>query len=119
MILLMFLMLFAAPVSASSPVFEATAYTADCKGCSGVTATGVPANAWGPVKLMAVDPNVLKLGRCYTLRFADGHTSVYKAADTGGKIKGRRLDLLMRSKTSAVKFGRQRVSVVGGVNCPA
>ena len=115
----MFLLAFLFGVAvADAPSYTATAYTADCHGCSGITATGVPANPWGPVKLMAVDPRVLPLNRCYRLRFADGHTSVYKAADTGGKIKGRRLDLLMKSRSSAIKFGVQKVVVSGQVSCP-
>lgn len=107
----------------ANPVFEATAYTKDCAGCSGLTAwKGLQADAWGPVKIMAVDPKVLTLGRCYLLRFVDeqndGHESIYLAADTGGDIKGLRVDLLLRSNDSAKKFGRQDVEIVEEVTCP-
>ena len=90
--------------------FVATAYTRDCAGCSGVTKTGVVADPWRK-KLMAVDPRVLKLGKCYRVKFPDGHSTVYLAADVGGGIKGNRVDLLLKSKSSAKKFGRQVVTI--------
>lgn len=96
----------------------ATAYTADCHGCSGITASGIRANAWGPIPLMAVDPSVFRLGRCYRLTFADGHHTTYLAADTGGHVRGRRVDLLLKSKESAARFGRQTVKLNGPVACP-
>jgi len=106
-------------VMAAPTTFEATAYVQDCEGCSGYTAwRGLAANPWGPIKLMAVDPKVLDLGKCYRLQFQDGHESIYLAADTGGDIEGNRLDLLLKSETSARKFGRQHVTVVGAVACP-
>lgn len=99
--------------------FEATAYVRDCEGCSGYTAwKSLVADPWGPVKMMAIDPEVLDLGKCYRLRFEDGHESTYLAADTGGDIDGFRLDLLLKSEASARKFGRQQVTVVGEVACP-
>ena len=104
---------------ASSPVtYEATAYTKNCKGCSGITSTGIKANPYGKVKMMAVDPKHLKLGKCYILQFKDGHRSIYLAADTGLHIKGKRIDLLLKTHESAVKFGRQKVSVIGLTKCP-
>ena len=41
---------------------EATAYTADCAGCSGVTATGVNLKDNPDQKVIAVDPSVIPLG---------------------------------------------------------
>jgi 3D (Asp-Asp-Asp) domain-containing protein len=90
--------------------FVATAYTKDCAGCSGVTKSGIVADPWSK-KIMAVDPRVLKLGKCYLLKFPDGHSTVYLAADTGGSIKGNRVDLLLKSKASAKKFGKQTVTI--------
>lgn len=103
--------------------FEATAYVNTCTGCTGYTAwRGLVADPWGPVKMMAVDPTVLTLGKCYTLRFDDprndGHESVYLAADKGGDIKGNRVDLLLKSEASARKFGRQKITVLGETPCP-
>lgn len=108
-----------APLALADTVYVvATAYTADCRGCSGVTASGIRANAWGPIPLMAVDPKVFRLGRCYRLKFADGHYNTYLAADTGGRIQGNHIDLLLKSRESAVRFGRQMVELNGPVACP-
>lgn len=96
--------------------FTATAYTADCKGCSGITKTGINVNT-SKKKIMAVDPKVLKLGKCYQVKFSDGHSSIYLAADTGSAIKGNRVDLLLKSRKSAVIFGRQKVTISGPVKC--
>jgi len=116
--MLMFLMNLSQAMAGDS-AFEATAYVRDCAGCSGYTAwEGLVADPWGPIKMMAVDPDVLDLGQCYRLRFRDGHESVYLAADTGGAIQGHRLDLLLKSTASARKFGRQPVIVLGKVACP-
>lgn len=104
--------------AAFANTFTATAYTKSCRGCSGITATGIPADAWGPVKIMAIDPNVLDLGACYILQFEDGHRSLYLAADTGSQIRGRKVDLLLKSESSAKKFGRQKVRVVKKTKCP-
>src|SRR5699024_9332107 len=41
---------------------NATAYTANCNGCSGVTATGIDLNANPNKKVVAVDPGVIPLG---------------------------------------------------------
>lgn len=99
--------------------FVATAYTRDCKGCSGYTSwKGLVANPHGPVKMMAVDPKVLHLGTCYRLQFGDGQEDIYLAADTGGDIKHHRLDLLWKTKSSARKFGKQHVKLIGEADCP-
>ncbi|MGM7700270.1 peptidoglycan-binding protein [Pseudalkalibacillus sp. Hm43] len=86
---------------------EATAYTANCDGCSGVTATGIDLNANPDQKVIAVDPNVIPLG---TEVYVEGYGRAI-AGDTGGAIKGNRIDLYMQSKDAAVNFGRQNVEV--------
>jgi len=101
---------FASATADSGRKFVATAYTADCVGCTGITKIGIVADPWS-AKIMAVDPKVLTLGKCYRVKFADGHSTVYLAADVGGDIKGNRVDLLLKSKESAKRFGRQTVTV--------
>lgn len=108
---------------AGGPVLEATAYVKTCPGCSGYTAwKSLHADAYGPIKMMAVDPKVFKLGLCYKLKFTDerndDHESVYLAADTGGDIKGNRIDLLLKTEESARRFGRQEVTLISSVPCP-
>lgn len=86
---------------------EATAYTADCNGCSGVTATGVDLNQDPDAKVIAVDPNVIPLG---SEVYVEGY-GYATAADTGGAINGNKIDLHVPSQDEAVNFGRQQVNV--------
>lgn len=72
-------------------------------GGSGITATGVPAE-YG---IVAVDPRVIPLG---TYVFVEGY-GVALAADTGGAIKGNRIDLCFDSRSEALAFGRRKVKV--------
>lgn len=95
--------------------FTATAYIALCDtGCTGVTATGIDVRQHITVngrRVIAVDPDVIALGTPLTIRLADGSEIAGIAADTGGAIKGARIDVLMADLKSARKFGRQAVEV--------
>ncbi|WP_176757539.1 G5 and 3D domain-containing protein [Salimicrobium halophilum] len=86
---------------------EATAYTADCAGCSGITATGVNLNANPNKKVVAVDPSVIPLG---SRVWVEGYGTAV-AADTGGAINGNRIDLHVPNKGEAFSFGRRSVEV--------
>jgi 3D (Asp-Asp-Asp) domain-containing protein len=81
----------------------ATAYTANCAGCSGITASGVRAG----FGIIAVDPSVVPLG---TKVFIPGYGRAV-AGDTGGAIVGHRVDLGFDSETAAMNFGRRPVKV--------
>ncbi|MGY5350427.1 3D domain-containing protein [Bacillus subtilis] len=95
--------------------FEASAYTADCpEGCSGVTATGI--DVTGTIyhagkRIIAVDPSVIALGSAVEIKQADGTTFEAVAQDTGGYIKGAKIDVLVANEADAVQFGRQSVQV--------
>ncbi|MCA0972726.1 ubiquitin-like domain-containing protein [Halobacillus litoralis] len=86
---------------------HATAYTANCSGCSGVTATGINLKANPGAKVIAVDPNVIPLG---TRVWVEGYGYAV-AGDTGGAINGNRIDLFVPSKSKALSFGRRNVKV--------
>ncbi len=86
---------------------EATAYTANCNGCSGVTATGIDLNANPDQKVIAVDPDVIPLG---TEVYVEGYGRAI-AGDTGGGIDGNEIDLYFQSLDTAVNWGRQTVEV--------
>lgn len=86
---------------------EATAYTAHCEGCSGVTATGVDLNADPDAKVIAVDPSVIPLG---SKVYVEGY-GYATADDTGGDIKGDRIDLHVPSTDEALDYGRQSLNV--------
>lgn len=81
----------------------ATAYTADCGGCSGYTSSGYRAGRG----IVAVDPNVIPLG---TRLYISGYGFAI-AGDTGGAIVGRRIDLGFGSIGDALEFGRRAVKV--------
>lgn len=84
----------------------ATAYTADCKGCSGITATGIDVRNSTP-NIIAVDPSVIPLG---SKVWVEGYGTAI-AGDTGGAIKGNKIDLLVADYNTAINYGRQTVTV--------
>ncbi|GGF10007.1 peptidase M23 [Halobacillus andaensis] len=86
---------------------EATAYTADCTGCTGVTATGIDLNANPDQKVVAVDPDVIPLG---SKVYVEGYGEAI-AGDTGGAIQGNKIDLYMQDRGEALDFGRQNVTI--------
>ncbi len=59
------------------------------------------------VGLVAVDPRVIPLG---TSLYIEGY-GYAKAADTGGAIRGDRLDLFMEDRTQCLNWGRRTVKV--------
>lgn len=109
----------AAPTASEEPAetwrtFTATAYVADCAGCSGITKTGVDVRrtitheGW---RVIAVDPAVIPLGSTVEVRLADGNTFEATAQDVGGAIDGAEIDVLMADVRDALEFGRQAVEV--------
>lgn len=97
----------AAPQGGNEITMSATAYTASCNGCSGVTATGINLNSNPNAKVVAVDPSVIPLG---SKVWVEGYGYAI-AGDTGGAIKGNRIDLFVPSKDQAYRFGRKNVKV--------
>lgn len=90
-------------IAASALNMVATAYTANCAGCTGMTAIGRPAGHG----IVAVDPSVIPLGaRLYIPGYGFA-----LAGDTGGAIHGRRIDLGFNSTRDAMLFGRREVVV--------
>jgi 3D (Asp-Asp-Asp) domain-containing protein/LysM repeat protein len=93
--------------SAKELTVEATAYTAYCEGCSGTTATGIDLIANPNQKVIAVDPSVIPLG---SKVYVEGYGEAI-AGDTGGAIKGNRIDVFLPSKQDAINFGRKQLKV--------
>jgi len=83
----------------------ATAYTDDPRENSGytITATGLKVRKG----IAAVDPRVIPLG---TLLYVEGYGFAL-AADTGGAIKGNRIDLCFPTRAECKRFGRRTVIV--------
>ncbi|SDW09944.1 3D (Asp-Asp-Asp) domain-containing protein [Marinococcus luteus] len=86
---------------------EATAYTAECAGCSGITATGKNLNNDRDANVIAVDPDVIPLGSTVKVE----GMGTYEAADTGGAINGNRIDVHVPTNSEALSFGRQDLEV--------
>lgn len=86
---------------------EATAYTASCDGCSGITANGTDLRSNPNLKVIAVDPNVIPLG---TKVWVEGYGEAI-AADTGGAIKGNKIDVFIPSEQEANTWGIKTVTV--------
>ncbi|MED1419156.1 LysM peptidoglycan-binding domain-containing protein [Bacillus smithii] len=85
----------------------ATAYTANCGGCSGVTATGMNLKANPNAKVIAVDPSVIPLG---TKVYVEGYGEAI-AGDTGGSINGNRIDVFVPNEQQARNWGVRTVTV--------
>lgn len=91
---------------------EATSYTAFCNtGCTGVTATGINVSGTPSNQIIAVDPSVIPLHTRVKVTLQNGESFYAIAEDTGGHIKGGRIDILKATHGEAVDFGRQRVTV--------
>ncbi len=82
---------------------EATAYTSQDPGVGNITATGARLRHG----IIAVDPRVIPLGtKIYVPGYGYG-----VAADTGGAIKGNKIDLAYESRTEALRFGRRMMTI--------
>jgi resuscitation-promoting factor RpfB len=84
-----------------------TAYTAFCSGCSGITATGFNLRENPNAKVIAVDPNVIPLG---SKVYVEGYGYAI-ASDTGGAIKGNRIDVFFSSQSRAESWGRKTIKI--------
>ncbi|WP_283749886.1 cell wall-binding protein EntA [Bacillus cereus] len=91
----------------------ATAYTAHPSENGGtyggrvLTAMGHDLTANPNMKMIAVDPKVIPLG---SKVWVEGYGEAI-AGDTGGAIKGNRIDILLGSDSAANKWGRKTVKV--------
>ena len=94
-------------VNGSEFYVTATAYTAYCKGCSGTSAAGIDLRSNPELKVIAVDPSVIKLG---SKVWVEGY-GIAVAADTGGAIKGNKIDIFVPSETQAINWGVKIVRI--------
>lgn len=78
------------------------AYEHICGTGTGLTATGIPV-APG---MVAVDPDVIPLGSTVIINGQE-----YLAADTGGAIKGNRIDIAVESHQEALQLGIRTATV--------
>lgn len=86
---------------------RATAYTASCKGCSGITSMGINLKKNPKAKVISVDPKVIPLG-------SKVHVEGYGyaiAADKGSAIKGNKIDVFIPSLKQARNWGVKKVKI--------
>jgi 3D (Asp-Asp-Asp) domain-containing protein len=87
------------PIAAPPSSYLATAYS-----LRGKTASGRMANTG----LIAADPRVLPLGSRVRLE-AGTYSGDYLVADTGTRVRGKRIDIWTPSSRQAMRFGRRLV----------
>lgn len=86
-----------------SMVVTATAYSPSDPGVNNKTSVGAQLKRG----VVAVDPRIIPY---YTRLYIPGY-GFGKALDTGGAIKGNRIDLAMGSRSEALKYGRRKVKI--------
>jgi len=92
-----------APKGGRQLVVKTTAYAPGADGVDFRTATGARAG----FGIIAVDPRVIPLG---TKVYVPGYGYAV-AADTGGAIKGNRIDVCFDSGAEAIRWGRRTVTI--------
>jgi 3D (Asp-Asp-Asp) domain-containing protein len=93
-----------APTStASARGAELGNFEVSCHTGTGITASGMPSSR----ETVSVDPRVVPLGT----RLVIDEVGPRVAADTGGAIKGRRLDIWEPSVAACTRFGRRQLRV--------
>ena len=88
------------------PLVAASPYVATAYSLRGRTASGRMVSRG----LIAADPSVLPLGSRVRLDHP-GYSGEYLVADTGGAIRGRRIDIWTPSTREAMRFGRRTVKL--------
>lgn len=91
--------------SGKTMTMEATAYSTAQPGLGRYTANGTDLHT-NP-RVIAVDPSVIPLGTKVTV---EGY-GTYIAADTGGAIKGNRIDIHFSTVQECINFGRKNVKI--------
>jgi 3D (Asp-Asp-Asp) domain-containing protein len=96
----------AASTEDSGPISEPSNYVATAYSLRGKTASGRMVGRG----LIAADPRVLPLGSRVRLDHP-GYSGEYLVADTGGMIRGKRIDIWTPSSGEAMRFGRRTVKL--------
>lgn len=86
---------------------DSSAYTLNFAHCKGITATGINLKKNPNQKVISVDPKVIKLG---SKVYVPGYGYAI-AGDTGGSIKGNKIDVFIPSQKAAQQWGRKKVKI--------
>jgi 3D (Asp-Asp-Asp) domain-containing protein len=93
-------------INEAKPLIAASPYVATAYSLRGRTASGRMVSRG----LIAADPSVLPLGSRVRLEHP-GYSGEYLVADTGGAIRGKRIDIWTPSSGEAMRFGRRTVKL--------
>ena len=94
------------PANPAAPIVPGETYSATAYSLRGRTASG----QYVTRGLIAADPRVLPLGTRVRLD-AGAWSGEYVVADTGGAIRGRKIDIWTPTSREAMQFGRRAVKV--------
>lgn len=99
--------------STKGVAFNASYYTAYCTGCSGITREGHNARKSiysSGMRVIATDPSVIPM---HSIVEVSTPYETFKAIalDTGGAIKGHKVDILVADKQTAYSLGRHTVHI--------
>jgi 3D (Asp-Asp-Asp) domain-containing protein len=95
-----------ATTTADSGLAASQTYTATAYSLRGRTASGKPVSRG----LIAADPSFLPLGTRVRVE-AGSWSGEYLVADTGGAVRGRRIDIWTPTSREALQFGRRSVKL--------
>lgn len=93
-------------IGAVSPQVIAKTYLATAYCLKGQTAAGIPVRRG----IIAADPKILPLGSVVRIE-AGSYSGIYTVLDTGGAIRGQRIDIFLPTKAEAMRFGSRRIRV--------
>lgn len=93
-------------VTEPGALVPASSYVATAYSLKGRTASGRMVSRG----MIAADPAVLPLGSRVRLE-QPGYSGEYLVADTGGAIRGRRIDIWTPTSSEAMRFGRRTVKL--------
>lgn len=79
-----------------------------CGKSDGITASGKQAV---PYVTVAVDPKVIPLGADVLVDYGNGDIQYYKVEDTGGSIKGNKIDICVGSHEEAIQLGVKNATI--------
>ena len=96
----------ASKVAEGSFVTPPTSYVATAYSLRGRTASGRPVSKG----LIAADPRFLPLGSRVKLE-AGNYSGEYLVADTGGAVRGRRIDIWTPTSHEAMRFGKRVIKL--------
>lgn len=85
---------------------QATAYTRNCAGCTGITASGKPVKKG----MIAADPSI-PFGTKVRVTIEGYGSQIYTVEDRGGAIKGNIIDVFMDSEADMHRFGRRSAKI--------